>query len=195
VYARNLVKMTQKKDASNSHPRKEYTIAIRQVNIIALIFIIPIALLYALPFYILWQINIFRSIKYITLTIFLLSLPIGIVLHEGLHGLTWAFFTKNGLRSIKYGIKWEYLTPYCHCEEPLKVWQYIVGGLMPLFILGIVPGIWALINGNALLMFFGMFFTWTAGGDIQSVWMLRKFKKNQLIKDHPEEIGFIVVEK
>jgi hypothetical protein len=187
--------MAQNKDDNNTHTKKEYTITIRQVNIIALIFIIPIALLYALPFYLLWQINIFHSIKYITLTIFLISLPTGIVLHEILHGLTWAFFTKNGLRSIKYGIKWEYLTPYCHCVEPLKVWQYIVGGLMPLLILGIFPGIWALMNGNALLMFFGMFFSWAAGGDIQTVWMLRKVKKTQLVKDHPEELGFIVVEE
>jgi hypothetical protein len=52
-----------------------------------------------------------------------------------------------------------------------------------------------LAKGNALLMVYGIFFSIAAGGDIQSVWLLRKLKRNQLIYDHPEEIGFILEDK
>ncbi len=113
-------------------------------------------------------------------------------MHELLHGITWAFFTKKGFRSIRFGVKWEFFTPYCHCTEPLRVWQYIVGGLMPLMVMGLAPWIYAMIEGNAQVVFFGIFFSIAAGGDIQSVWLLRKFKSNQLIYDHPETLGFIL---
>jgi hypothetical protein len=44
-------------------------------------------------------------------------------------------------------------------------------------------------------MFYAIFFSAAAGGDIQAVWILRKFKSNQMIKDHPEELGFIVLDE
>jgi len=173
---------------------KEYTISIKRANLVALFLIIPIALFYIVPFYIVWGKNIFVCIKSIRLLWALLSIPLGIIVHELSHGVIWAMFSNKGFRSIRFGIMWEYLTPYCHCSEPLKVWQYIFGGLAPLFIMGFLPGICALITGNAFLMFIAMFFTWAAGGDIQAVWMLRKFKMNQHVIDHPVELGFIVVD-
>jgi hypothetical protein len=115
-----------------------------------------------------------------------------VVVHELLHGITWAFFVKGGFRSIRFGIKWSQLTPYCHCILPLKVWQYIVGTIAPLLFMGIIPSVIAFITGDPLLMFLGLFFTTTAAGDILSIWMLRNFKANQVIHDHPEELGFIV---
>lgn len=174
--------------------KKEYTISVRRANVVAFFFIIPIAFFYMLPFYILWGKNILNSIKSISLTIALLSIPLGIVIHELSHGLVWALFTTKGIRSISFGVKWEYLTPYCHCSEPLKVWQYITGALSPLFLMGILPGVYAMISGDTFIMFFAMFFTWAAGGDIQAVWMLRKFKMGQMVKDHPEDLGFIIVD-
>jgi hypothetical protein len=173
---------------------REYTISIKRANKLALLFIFPIAILYVLPFYLLWGKNIFVSIKTISLAMALLSIPVGIMLHELLHGAVWAIFAAKGFRSIRFGIKWEYLTPYCHCLEPVKAWQYIAGGIAPVLIMGILPGVGALISGNTFIMFFAMFFTWAAGGDLQSVWMLRKFKIKQLVLDHPEELGFIVID-
>jgi len=178
---------------SNNQTQEEHTISVDRVNLVALIFIVPITLLYALPYYIVWKENVFLSLRLITLGIFLASIPIGIIIHELLHGLTWAVFLPKGLKSISFGIKWEYLMPYCHSSVPLKVWQYVMGGLMPLLFMGIVPAIYALITGSKLMMFFAMFFTWAAGGDIQIVWMLRKFKKNQMVLDHPNDPGFIVL--
>lgn len=184
--------LTMKDNNKESNSGKVYTISIRKANIVALILIVPITLLYGVPYYLLWGENILDHLRSVSLAMFLISIPVGIVVHELLHGITWSFFARDGLRSIKFGIKWEFLTPYCHCREPLKVWHYVVGGIMPLLFMGIIPAVYAIITGNSLIMLIGTFFTWAAGGDIQAIWMLRKHRSDQWISDHPEELGFIV---
>jgi hypothetical protein len=88
--------------------------------------------------------------------IVLIALTIGIILHE-LHGITWAKYTKDGFKSIRFGVLWKFLTPYCHCKEPL-VKHYIIGGIMP----AIVLGLFLLYYPLSLAMYFvnfGIFFT------------------------------------
>jgi hypothetical protein len=36
---------------------------------------------------------------------------IGIILHELIHGITWAKYTKDGFKSIRFGVLWKFLTP------------------------------------------------------------------------------------
>ncbi|MBN2523868.1 MAG: DUF3267 domain-containing protein [Bacteroidales bacterium] len=183
------------KENINLQQGKVYTLSIEKASLRALFLIFPIVILYAIPFYLIWGKNVFGELKFRSLLFLFLFIVLGILLHELLHGIVWAIFSKHGFRSIHFGMKWEYFTPYCHCTESLKVWHYILGGLAPLVFMGILPGIWALFSGNALIMFFAIFFSCAAGGDIQSVWMLRKFRKDQLVFDHPQELGFIVVDE
>ena len=117
-------------------------------------------------------------------------LIVGAVIHELLHGITWGYFAKNKMKSIKFGVKWQYITPYCHCKEPLKVKHYWIGGAMPLIVMGIIPAIVAIAIGNSFLLHFGIFFSWAAGGDIISLFMLRKLDRNSYVSDHPTEMGF-----
>ena len=44
---------------------------------------------------------------------------VGIVVHELIHGITWACYAKSGWKSISFGVMWKLLTPYCHCDEPM----------------------------------------------------------------------------
>lgn len=69
--------------------------------------------------------------------IFLIMILVSMFIHEVLHGIGWFPWTKNGWQSIYLGIMWEYVTPYCHCKEPLKPRQYLIGGLMPFLVLGV----------------------------------------------------------
>jgi hypothetical protein len=172
--------------------KKVITISIARANMVALLIMIPIAAVLGVPYYLIWGVNVLRQLQFQSLGFLLLFIIAGIAIHEFLHGISWATFATSGFRSIHFGIKWEYLTPYCHCTDSLKVWQYIVGAMMPLIVMGLIPSIWAILNGNALVMLYGIFFSVASGGDIQSVWLLRKFKSNQLIYDHPEELGFIL---
>ena len=169
----------------------EFTMGMGRVNLIALAMTIPILIIILVPFILIWDYETFKIGKDIFLNYSLLIFLGGIVLHELLHGLTWGYFAKSGLKSIEFGIKWKYLTPYCHCKEPLKVKHYKIGGAMPLILMGIVPSIIGLIIGHGAILSFGIFFTWAAGGDIISLFMLNKLENNVYVSDHPEKMGFI----
>ena len=172
--------------------RAVVTISMLRVNRFALTLLIPIVLVFGLPYYLLWGENAFLALRFKSLLFLFLFVVLGIVIHELLHGIVWALMARGGFRSIRFGIKWEYLTPYCHCKVPLRVWQYIAGGAAPLLFMGIMPAIWALFKGNTLMMFYGIFFTWTAAGDIMAIWLLSKYKPMHWITDHPSELGFII---
>ena len=64
---------------------------------------------------------------------------VGIVVHELIHGLTWACYAKRGWKSISFGVMWKLLTPYCHCDEPMHISGYMMGAMMPCIILGCHP--------------------------------------------------------
>lgn len=127
--------------------------------------------------------------------LFVLSLCLGIVVHELIHGITWAIFAKRGWKSISFGIMWKVLTPYCHCEDPMKVGPYIWGALMPLLVLGVVPMLLGLCIRSGWMMAFGVVFVASASGDILVAWKLRKEPSNNEVLDHPTEAGCLVYEE
>ena len=170
---------------------EEYTMGFGAVNLIAMIMIIPTTAAILFPFILIWDYETFKTGKDLFMEDFFLYLLAGVIIHELLHGLTWALFTVNGLKAIKFGVKWKYLTPYCHCKEPLKVKHYRIGGAMPLIILGIVPSIIGLLFGHGVILSLGIFFTWAAAGDIIALFMLRELDRDVYVSDHPEKMGFI----
>ena len=117
---------------------------------------------------------------------------LGIVLHELIHGFVWLLFVKEGFRSIRFGVMWKYLTPYCHCKEHLKVKHYIAGAIMPAIILGVLPTLWAFVTGNIMLFFLGLYFIVAASGDFLIIYILRNEDSNSYVKDHESEPGCIV---
>lgn len=182
------------------------TFDIMRANLYAIFAIIPVLILYGVPFFLLWR----NSFSKMALKSFidnhnlgiwgnaisiLLVMTIGIVAHELIHGITWARYTKNGFKSITFGVLWKMLTPYCHCSEPLKVKHYITGAIMPAIILGFLPFIYSLFTGNGLWLLFGIFFTMAAVGDLMIVNLVRKEDMNSLVLDHPSEVGCYVFRK
>ena len=170
---------------------EEYTMGFGIVNLIALLMIIPIAAVILYPFILIWDYETFKIGQDIFYDNFLYILIGGIILHELLHGITWGKFASKGLKSIKFGVKWKFLTPYCHCKEPLKVKHYKIGGAMPLIVMGIIPSIIGLIIGHGGVLTFGIFFIWAASGDIIALYMLQKLDNNIYVSDHPDKMGFI----
>ena len=121
--------------------------------------------------------------------LFFLMMVVGIVLHEFIHGLTWAIFIKERFRAIRFGVMKKYLTPYCHCKVPMKVKHYVIGAIMPAIILGILPLIIAFINGSIFTFLLGLYFTVAASGDFLIVYYLRNENCNDYVKDHESEVG------
>ncbi len=188
-----------------THGRREVAMEGGQANLWALVFVIPIILLFGLPYYLLYLrdlsaetllefLNRNRPVLLFRSFWILLILAAGIVLHELIHGMVFLIFCRHGIRSIKFGIMWQYLSPYCHCSEPLKVRQYIVGALMPALVLGFVPAILGIITGKIVLLLFGIFFSVAAGGDFLIVWLLRKEPGKSLVLDHESKVGCYVIE-
>ena len=184
--------------------KAERTISINKANIYSFLMLIPIIIVFGLPYFLVWRdkfslaqlANILENTASTNLIfgpfIFVLVMIVGIIIHELIHGITWGAFAKRGFKSIKFGIFWQMLTPYCHCKEPLKVRPYITGAIMPGIMLGFLPSIMAIINGSFLLLLFGVIFTMAAAGDFMMVAMLLKEDKDNWIEDHPSELGFYV---
>ncbi len=174
--------------------RTEYILSHGKLIAVSMLLLIPVALFLVFPFILLWGPETFRrGIHTLAEPLPLLILAGGIIVHELLHGFTWALFAQKGLRSIRFGINLKYMSPYTHCKEPLKAWQFFLGGSMPLIILGLIPSLCGVISGNGAVFIFGILFIWGASGDIVSLFMLRKTGKYTLIYDHPEELGFYVL--
>lgn len=180
---------------------KPYTFSIIKANRFVLMAILPVGLVLGLPFYFFHanQFAVFNLDLVISpygnvLTMLAIFLA-GIILHELLHALGWVFFTKNKWKSIKFGFKWEFFTPYCHCKEPLQKCHFMLGAALPCLVLGLVPTIISYLNASPAWWFFGFFFTVSAGGDIIAIAMLRKIPANSWVQDHPDELGFYVLEE
>jgi len=177
--------------------KEKLTINLVWANVFGIIILIPIALMYGLPYWWVWKDAIsFSSINWLHLAekswIAVLCLIAGIVAHELIHGIVWAIYAKNGFQSIKFGVLWKVITPYCLCKEPLTVRRYIVGVIMPAIILGFLPAILAIKIGSLPLLFFAIFFTMASSGDFLVIYALRNERKDTLVEDHSSEAGCYV---
>lgn len=172
---------------------KTISIPALRANVLTLVIFIPAYILVKYLFIMIWGHDIYKAgleFVYSHVLAFVLVFIAGICVHEGLHGITWAFY--SGLKSIKFGIKWLYLMPYCHCSKPMKRNAFLLGCIMPGFVLGFIPLIIGYVMANSWLALFGVIFLGAAGGDLIVVNKLLKIDKNCFVEDHPDEIGFII---
>jgi hypothetical protein len=179
-----------------NYKKENLTIDIVWANLFGFLMLTPVVFVYGIPFYFIWhhQYPVDRIGAYMD-NIWVNMLPAvpvilaGIIMKELIHGITWSFYTKHGSTSIRYGVRWKMLTPYCHCKEPLKVKHYVLGAIMPGLLVGVLPAIFALIKGNLPLLIFAIFFTVAAAGDFLMVHLLRKEDRESWVQDHPSEMG------
>lgn len=190
----------------NDEPFKEgyekelKTIDIVKANQKGLLIMIPVFLLYFIPFYLIWKNSM--SIKEMLATDSWLSFfkwglifVGGVIAHELVHGITWALFAKKGFRSIRFGVMWKMATPYCHCKEPLEIKHYLIGAITPFIFVGLIPAIYAIAAGSTGWLLFGIFYTIGAIGDFMIIDLLRYEKMTDYALDHPSEAGCYVYRK
>jgi hypothetical protein len=123
-------------------------------------------------------------------------LLIGVVVHEAIHGVTWKLATGKPFSAIKFGFDWKTITPYAHCREAMLARPYRIGAAMPLLLLGVLPSLIAIAEGQAGFIAFGLFFTFAAGGDMLILWLLRDIPGTALVVDHPTRAGcFVLIEE
>lgn len=179
------------------------TISIERASRIGLIITIPVFLVFTVPYVLIYDKGLSDLFEYfrngispakiaIGFLLFTAAVVIGIVLHELIHGITWALFAKKGFKSIRFGVLWKLLTPYCHCTEPLKIKHYLLGAITPALFLGFVPGIAGIVVESYPVTLFGIFFIIAAIGDFMIVYLLKNEKPDDYAQDHPSEAGCFV---
>jgi len=180
---------------------KQRKVAINLVaaNVFSILLLIAAALVFGIPHIYIWWDKLDGDIHFAdspwSLLLFFVVFMVGIVVHELIHGITWSFFAPNGWKSISFGVIWKMITPYCHCDEPLRRGAYLWGAMMPCLLLGILPAVISLFTGSLLLLIWGIFFIAAAAGDIWMSWLLLKEKPGCLVLDHPNEAGFYILEE
>jgi len=172
-----------------NYTKRDVTFSLWVANLYAILIAIPIFVILYFTYYFIWgKLVIPFHFPYWAFYLF------GVVLHELIHGIFAIKFSSNGIKSVRFGITWKLLTPYCHCKEALSVKKYRIVLLSPLFILGILPLIIGLLLNHHGVYFFGMLFTIAAGGDLLIFWKLRKENENTLVLDSPDKCGCEIYE-
>ncbi len=138
--------------------------------------------------------NLFKnSAKKIEIVQFFILLFVSIVIHELIHGIFFSIYTQ--WKHIKFGFKWEYMAAYCTTFEPLKVKNFKIVLLAPTIFLGFLPLIYSLIFHNFIVFLYAFFMILGGVGDFFVLWEIRKLSNNQYIADHPEALGYFLLEK
>ncbi|MEZ3494055.1 MAG: DUF3267 domain-containing protein [Lachnospiraceae bacterium] len=153
-----------------------------------------------LIFWIYYMVNGFDldGISWGSAAVAFLLFPLLVILHELIHGITWAFFARNYFHSIDFGFIWSTFSPHCTCSEPLGKWQYLLGAAMPTLVLGGAVAVIGVLTNQFLLLFLAEIMIFSGGGDfliILKILLYRTDKKEILYCDHPYECGFVVFEK
>ena len=178
---------------------KKVVIDIVKANVFGVVLMVVSAILFLVPFFLIWKDRKPISTMLVefgdSIPVLLVLMFVGIVVHELIHGLTWAYFAKNGWKSISFGVMWKMLTPYCHCDEPMSIPGYMCGAMMPCIVLGVIPAVAALFIGSLPLLAWGVFFIAAAGGDIWMTWLLTKENPKSMVLDHPSEAGFYILDE
>ena len=149
---------------------RKVAIDIVKANIFAVVIMAVAAIVFLVPFFWIWAgkkpiSELLGGFGDWSITFILVI--VGIVVHELIHGLTWACYAKSGWKSISFGVMWKLLTPYCHCDEPMHIPGYMMGAMMPCIVLGVIPAIAALFIGSLPMLAWGIFFIAAAAGDIR----------------------------
>ncbi len=180
-------------DDYKDYTKEKKTIDILAANNLALKILGVGVVLLGVPFYLIWRPAL--AITWQGSVLFFLLFALGIVLHELIHGFVFGLYAKSGFKSIRFGFMKEYLTPYCHCSEPLKIRHYFIGALLPALLLGAVPIVASFFTGSLFWLIYGIVFFSAAAGDFLVVWVLRKEHPDTLVQDHDSEAGCWVYRK
>ncbi len=179
--------------------KTDLTIGVVKANLLALIVMLPFAVLSGAV--VLSRVSFLSMAESMSPFDFLLYLLVMLLLtavHEGIHALTWAMFGKDYWKSIRFGVIWKALTPYCTCLRPAKRGQYILGAAMPTLVLGIGLTAAAALTGVYWVFILAIAMIFGGGGDfaiILKMLLHRQRGKEAVYYDHPYECGVVVFEK
>ena len=178
--------------------RVELTVSIVKANIFAVVLLIPLLAAGFVPYLLLNRGESGGVWGPLTMLLYLAALAGAIVVHEGIHGASWAIFAERHFGDIEFGFMKQYLTPYCTCGVPLSKGQYIFGALTPFFLLGVLPMAAGILSGSMFWLTLGIIMADSAAGDLMIVWNILRYRSDAsriVYIDHPTQAGGVLFEK
>jgi hypothetical protein len=181
----------------NEPARTDLSISTAKANVYSLAFAIPFVFTLTLVYRMRWGTPAFKAgfdMLFSNFLFFILVFFLGTVVHEFIHGFSWMLFGSKPFNTIKFGFQLKTFTPYAHCKEPVKITPYRIGAAMPGILLGLLPSIIGILNGNAGLLAFGLLFTTAAAGDMLILWLIRNVSSDKFVEDHPYQVGCYILD-
>jgi hypothetical protein len=174
--------------------RTDYSISLVRANVVGIPLFLALAACVVVPYGVVWgwMKLLLAFNEFMVVRIFLPAIVVGTVVHEGLHGLGWAFFGRLRFRTIRYGFNWKTVTPFAHCPVALPASAYRAGTALPGIALGLFPALAAIITGNGFMIIFAAFFLGAASGDLLCLWIMRGIPAQTPVRDHPSRAGCLV---
>lgn len=179
----------------NGYREKSLTAGVWKGNIVAFIVMLPFVIgngwLYV-------TVNSLTELSLPNGVLFFIMFLWLVVVHELIHAAVWGLFASDHFRSIEFGIILKALTPYCTCSQPLKKWQYMLGGVMPTLVLGFGIAAAAIIFRSDFWFYMSEFMLFSGGADfyIALKMLLYRTKSRDIVYyDHPYELGVVLFEK
>ena len=173
-----------------NYQEKENIIKGISANIFSLLISIAIIVLLGFVYYKIWGYFIHQPIFRIDILLFIIIWIGFIFVHEMIHGIFWSKYTE-----VKINVVLKMIWRFCHCDNVIKIKNYIIGLIMPTIILGIIPALVGIIFGNIFIFTFGLLMIVTGTDDFYTVYLLRKENKEAFMKDICSKIGFIIYTK
>ena len=176
---------------------RDVSISMGRVNLLAIPFALLPVLLLGAPFVLLhgWSAMVAGARIFFHPAVVIPVFLAGVVLHELIHGIAWAYFGNMPRTAIRFGFKLSALTPYAHCREPLPASVYRIGAAAPAVLLGLLPVFAATVTGAGVILLPGLLFLAASAGDFLILWILRGVRPQQRVQDHPDRAGCLVFDE
>ncbi|CUS04756.2 membrane protein of unknown function [Candidatus Promineifilum breve] len=116
-------------------------------------------------------------------------LAVGLVVHEVVHLAGYRLFggLPRGVARLRLG--GVALAPQVHCPVTIPAGAYRRMLLLPALLLGVVPGIIAILTGWWVLLIWSMWLLVAAGGDFACLWAMRGLPADEPVRAHPTRLG------
>jgi len=131
------------------------------------------------------------SLGWAMLTLWLLGVSIPV--HEWIHAAAWVASSSARWEDLCFGFAADGAAAYTHCSKPMTMRQYRMGAVAPGLLLGVVPGLLGLWLGSYSMAMYAVVMTASAAGDLYLLWYTAPIRAEQLVLDHPQEMGLILV--
>lgn len=188
--------------------KQEFIISDEKAARIGVLIVIPSVIIINIFFLFIWRENLHiikdyylesKLVNNALMKIFKMALPfliflLGMLVHELLHFIPLAIFSKKGIKAVKFGVNKKSFVLFTKSEDPIKAWQYMLATILPVTILGFFPLIISFIYGFPWLWMFAFTSIVAGTGDFITLIFLVKVGRNELVLDSPKNIGFNIIE-